>query len=81
MTIWRPAQYPGDRLLALSGSVEIGAVFPPIGTETKWRWRLFIWGAVPDHRARSELGAKTALDAAWADWLRRADLTDRRPPA
>lgn len=78
MVKWRPPEYEGDRRLALAGTVEIGAVFPPCGGG-RWRWRLWIVGTasgVAHGEAVSELGAKTALDRAWAGFLTRANLSE-----
>ncbi len=70
-----PPSWPGDRRLAMCGSVEVGAVFPPCGAMTKWRWTLWIAEAAGTcHRARSEAEAKAALQAAWAQWMAKAGL-------
>lgn len=73
-----PPAYEGGRHLAVSGSVEIGAVFPPLGSDKGWRWRLWVGSAIcPKCGAdKTELAAKTALDREWADFLRRAGLVE-----
>lgn len=78
MICWREPSYDGDRRVALAGTVEVGAVFPPVGSIKSWRWRMWAGGGpVPKEGiAPSELGAKTALDAAWAGFLNRARLQE-----
>ncbi|TWG90344.1 hypothetical protein L598_000700001010 [Mesorhizobium sp. J18] len=77
MIRWRAPSYSGDRRVALAGRVEIGAVFPPLDKKG-WAWRLWITGSVCSTGgfAPSELGAKTALDRAWADFLNKANLRE-----
>lgn len=83
MIRWRAPSYDGDRRLALSGRVEIGAVFPPHPGGGHWRWRLFVGGGAAalsfagiNGEARTELAAKNALAWAWGDFLIRADLRE-----
>ncbi len=68
--------YPGGRHCLLCGSVTVGAVFPPVGAETKWRWRLFPFGANPSREgnAKDEQTAKGHLTAAFALTLAEAGL-------
>lgn len=73
--------YANGRRVALSGSVEVGAVFPPIGErETKWTWRMFLHPEIGNvqGQAKSELAAKNGLAAAFTDFLRQADLEPKR---
>lgn len=73
--IWRTA-YEGGRIVAVSGLIEIGAVFPPLGGG-KWKWRLWLRHPSPiEGSAPTELGAKTALLDAWAAFLVSADLQE-----
>lgn len=80
--------YPGGRMLARLGRVDVGAVFPPAGDppdRLPWVWRLWLGGhpspgamsaafSGQHGRAKTELAAKNALSGAVADWLRAADL-------
>lgn len=68
--------YPGGRMCLLSGTVTMGAVFPPAGPEDKWAWRLFAFGAHPSRTgtAKSEAKAKDALLDALANRLAEAGL-------
>ena len=68
--------FPGGRHCLLCGSVTVGAVFPPVGSETKWRWRLFPFGANPSREghAKSEAMAKAETRAAFKDLLKSASL-------
>jgi hypothetical protein len=73
LTFIQPHDYAGARIEAHSGRMIVGAVFPG----NPCRWSLFLC----THRARegvakSELAAKNALAAAWADLLRAADLRE-----
>ena len=73
LTFHQPHDYAGARIEAHSGRMIVGAVFPG----NPCRWSLFL----TTHRARegvakSELAAKNALIAAWADLLRAADLRE-----
>jgi hypothetical protein len=73
--IWRSA-YEGGRIIAMSGLVEIGAVFPPV-VGGKYRWRLWLRHPSPiEGTAATELGAKTAMLDAWAAFLISADLKE-----
>lgn len=77
---WHQA-YPRGRMLARSGRLDIGAVFPPIGEgqhRFPWVWRLWVNGKTlaTEGRAKTELAAKSALLSAWRDFLAAADLSD-----
>jgi len=66
----------GGRIVAVSGLVEVGAVFPPAGGG-HWRWRLWLRHPSPiEGKAKTELAAKTALLDAWAAFLISADLSE-----
>lgn len=75
--------YPGGRMVAMLGRIEVGAVFPDPGGRARWS----VWlpkgayggGAVTG--ARSVLAAQTALIAAVLDWLRAAGLEQTKEPA
>ncbi len=71
---WHQA-YPGGRIVAKTGSVEVGAVFPFPGGGADWRFWLGSPGVV-DRKgsARSELAAKSALLGEFATWCRGAGL-------
>lgn len=76
--------YPGGRMVARLGSIEVGAVFPP-GTSPDrlpWVWRLWIRAGHPvafEGRAQTEQAAKNALVGKIADWLREAGLKQEEP--
>jgi hypothetical protein len=74
---WREPSYAGDRILAMSGAVEIGAVFPPVGGG-KWRWAFFLGRTPAPTNARDEASAKAALMRQWTTFLDRAGLVERR---
>lgn len=42
-----PPTYESDRILLACGLVNMGAIFPPVGDDRKWRWRLFAFGDFP----------------------------------
>lgn len=82
MLTWRDPDYEGGRRVAISGQIEVGAVFAPF-PEGKWRWRLFVGGtsAASAHAgingtAKTELAAKMAVDAEWTKFLAAAGLKD-----
>lgn len=59
------ADYPAGRLLLRSGTVDVGAVFPPQGLprdHLPWTWRLWLNGSTvhTDGRAKTELAGPTA---------------------
>lgn len=70
--------YPGGRMCLLSGSVTVGAIFPPPDGKGDWHWRM--WAAYERHRgygtAKSEQAAKNALLAHWRDFLAAAQLQE-----
>lgn len=68
--------YPGGRHCLLSGSVTVGAAFPPAVAGDDWVWRQWVHGgtATPEGRAKSEQAAKAALLARFRDFLRAAGL-------
>jgi hypothetical protein len=68
--------YHGGRICLLSGSVTMGAVFPPVTTRQPWRWRLFQFGANPprDGEAKDAATAKGHLLSALALTLAEAGL-------
>lgn len=77
-----PSDYPGGRILLRSGTVDVGAVFPPIGQprdRLPWVWRLWLNGSTvaTDGRAKTEQAAKNALLAAWRDFIARIGLMER----
>lgn len=73
LTFHQPHDYPGARIEARSGRMIVGAVFPG----TPCRWSLFLTTNMPrEGVAKSELAARNALAAAWADLLRAADLRE-----
>lgn len=85
MLRWKPAEWPGGRIVALSGRIEVGAIFSPFDGG-KWRWRLFYGGSGAasfavgvNGTAKTELAAKTALDAAWCEFLAAAGLREWSP--
>ena len=63
------------RALAISGTAEIGAVF--LAVKGKWTWRIWDAGRTREGTAKTELAAKNALQAAWADWLRSVNLKEK----
>jgi hypothetical protein len=76
---WHQA-YPGGRIVAKLGDIEVGAVFPPVGEgqhRYPWAWRFWLGDMTTprqDGSAKSELAAKNGLAARVADWLRAAGL-------
>lgn len=68
-------QYPGGRIVARLGQIEVGAVFPD---QDSARWTTFLrhghGGMGPHINARSVNAAQNALTAAVSDWLRAAGL-------
>jgi hypothetical protein len=76
---WHQA-YPGGRIRARLGDIDIGAVFPPVGEgqhRYPWVWRFWI-GTVTtprqEGRGTSEQAAKNGLTARVADWMREAGV-------
>lgn len=76
--------YPGGRMVAMLGRIEVGAVFPDAGGKVQWALWLpkggFVrhWATIS---AKSELAAQNALIAAVLDWLRAAGLEQTKEPA
>jgi hypothetical protein len=71
-------QYAGGRMVAVSGVVEVGAVYPPVKNGDPWVWRLwFGYNHMPKQGARPTcLGAKNALRAQFLDLLKSANLEE-----
>lgn len=74
--------YPQARIVACSGEIEIGAVFPPLGKmqgRNRWTWRLWVNGKswATDGASRTEQAAQEALMTAWQGFLAAANLTDQ----
>ena len=68
--------YPGGRHCLLSGSVTMGAIFPPPRAGGKWRWLLLSFGAnhAREGNAKDETTAKGHLLSALALTLAEAGL-------
>lgn len=64
---------PQGRIIARLSEVEAGVIFPG----QPCRWRLLLGRDSKEQTARTELAAKSALNAAARDWLRRAGLERR----
>lgn len=70
---------PGGRHCLLSGSLTVGAVFPPAGPDDRWHWRLWVLPEIPrTGRARTEAAAKAALLLRWEAFLEDAALKEAR---
>ena len=70
-------EYEGGRHRLMSGTVTVGAVFPPVGTPPgKWAWRIFALGQQPaiDGQSKDETHAKDAALKAFTDFLKGAHL-------
>jgi hypothetical protein len=69
---------PNGRILLNLGQHQIGAVFPPVVTDTTerhpWVWRFWLTTTAIDGRSKTEAGAKEALTAKAQDWLAKAGL-------
>lgn len=61
---------PHGRIVALLSEIEAGVIFPG----QPYRWRLLLDRHGSEKTARTELAAKTALNDALRDWLRRTGL-------
>ena len=70
--------YEGGRILARTGQVEVGAVFPHRDGSAQWAFWLG-QRTVTHVKARSVLTAKIALIGRFQDWLRLADLAEAQP--
>lgn len=70
--------YPGGRMLLVSGSVTVGAVYPPPPAGGLWRW--VVWAPPAEFADRgaasSETAAKHAVLARWRDFLAAAQLQE-----
>jgi hypothetical protein len=67
--------YPGGRIVARSGRIDVGAVFPFGDGSADWRmWFGRFPNSGPNGHAPSELRAKNALADAWSNWVRMAAL-------
>ncbi len=80
---WSSPQYPGDRRLAHTGTVQIGAVFPPAGRENRWRWRFWLNGnflAATSGQCGDEETAKGAVAERFAQFLEDAALEQKGSP-
>ncbi len=69
------------RITAHSGSIIVGAVFPPIGERQHrlpWAWRLWVNGSTiaTEGGAKTEAAARAALRVAWQDFIARAGLKE-----
>lgn len=73
---WLPPAYNGDRHVAKSGYVTVGAVFPPIGSQKKWRWRIWIGDMThaADGSDKTEALAKFAVATRFQQFLDLAGL-------
>lgn len=72
-------EYKGARIIAWSGLVAVGAVFPALDQpRSKWGWRVWTTGAGGARwgHAKSELAAKNALLTEWTNFLRSAHLCE-----
>ena len=70
--------YPGGRMCLLSGSVTVGAVFPPAQAGGLWRWVVWVTPVAfaGNGEARTEQAAKNAALAHWRDFLAAAGLQE-----
>jgi hypothetical protein len=70
-------------MVAYSGSVQAGAVFPPIKHSDPWGWTMWFGVRhVPKQGARSTcLGAKNALRSEFLNVLEAAKLEERALPS
>ena len=83
MITWRPEHH---RLVAVSGQIDIGAVFPDLAGGKRWRWRCFVGGSTATLAAsgvgkveRTEAAAKAAVEDAWRDFVEKAGLSFAHP--
>lgn len=77
---WRKPSYDGDRRVARRGDIEVGVVFPPVGSETRWRWRFWLGEKIyPKHGdAKTEADAKSVVASHFARFLIRSRLSPER---
>lgn len=70
--------YEGGRIVARTGQVEVGAVFPQ--RDGRAQWAFWLGQRVVTHvKASSVLAAKNALASRFQDWLRLANLAEAQP--
>jgi hypothetical protein len=72
-------EFPGGRITLYSGSIPVGAAFPPTGENQHrlpWVWRLWVNGSTcaTEGAAKTEFAAKDALLCAWCAFLTKAAL-------
>jgi len=69
--VWQPS-----RLVYMSGTVSVGAVFSPAYPGGNWRWRFWINGRLSpeEGKAVSELKAREVVESRFATFLDRAAL-------
>jgi hypothetical protein len=74
---WRAPSYPADRRLALTGQVEVGAVFPTSQSD-RWDWRFWLGhtAAAPHGTAKTEGLAKAEVAFRFQRFLERAELAE-----
>lgn len=74
---WRGSEHLAGREVALSGSVQIGAVYPPFAEATRWRWRMWLNGksVAANGMADDSDAAKKHVQWHWAEFLHRAGLS------
>lgn len=70
MLTFRQEFPPKGRIVCYLSEIQAGVIFPG----DRYRWRLLLDQFAAEHEARTELAAKSALNAAVNDWLRRAGL-------
>lgn len=61
---------PKGRIVCYLSEIQVGVIFPG----DKFRWRLLLDQFSGEKTARTELAAKSALNDAVNDWMRRAGL-------
>ncbi|NLS02306.1 hypothetical protein HGP14_02840 [Rhizobium sp. P32RR-XVIII] len=71
--IWRQEAY---RAVLQTGDVDIGAVYPPVGSGRMWRWRAWVTasGHVSAGRERSEQLAKQQVERRFQAFMNAARL-------
>lgn len=70
-------QYDGGRIVARTGQVEVGAVFPHKDGSAMWSFWLGRRSASIHHvKAKTILAAKSEILARFREWLRLADLVE-----
>lgn len=63
---------PSGRIVARIGEHDAGVIFPEADGSARWRLLLDRHGT--EKTARTELAAQNSMEAAFADWCRRAGL-------